>query len=159
MHTYFFSEAFPPFWRLHAAVQFRLSWVFSAALGLSPGAQSLNCGLLSVDHRLWALGLSPGAVSARRGSSPRNTGSGLGLSPGAVSALRAPLRGAQALGPRAQEPQFAGSRARAQEMQHEGSVAPRCVGSSWARDLTCALCIGRWIVIHQESLTHVFLTP
>ena len=54
--------------------------------------------------------------------------------------------------------EFTGCRAWAQEMQREGLVAPRYVGSSWARDQTRVLYVGRWIVIHQGSLTHIFLT-
>ena len=54
--------------------------------------------------------------------------------------------------------EFTGSRAWAQQMQCEGLVAPRYVGSSWARDQTRVLYVGRWIAIHQGSLTHIFLT-
>ena len=36
----------------------------------------------------------------------------------------------------------------AQQLWYKGLVAPRHVGSSWTRDLTCVPCIGRWILNH-----------
>ena len=34
-------------------------------------------------------------------------------------------------------------------------VAPWCVGSSWARDQTCASCIGSWTLYDQGSPCHI----
>ena len=48
----------------------------------------------------------------------------------------------------AQQLWLLGSRAQAQQLWHTGLVAPRHVGSSQTRDLTCLSCIGRQILYH-----------
>ena len=48
----------------------------------------------------------------------------------------------------AQQLQLPGSSAQAQQLWHTGLVAPRHVGSSQTRDLTCLSCIGRQILYH-----------
>ena len=56
--------------------------------------------------------------------------------------------GFSSCGSRAQELWLAGSRAQAQSLWHTGLVAPRHVGSSWARARTHVPCIGRRILNH-----------
>ena len=62
---------------------------------------------------------------------------------------------------RAQQLRLVGSRAQAQQLWHMGLIAPRHVGSSWARARTCVSCIGRRIPNHcatREALKGTFLT-
>ena len=51
-------------------------------------------------------------------------------------------------GAQAQQLQFPGSRAQAQQLWYTGLVPPWHVGSSWTGDRTHISCVGRWILCH-----------
>ena len=56
---------------------------------------------------------------------------------------------------------FSSCGTQAQQLWHMGLVAPWHVESSWTRDRTCVLCVGRWIINHcttREVLIHAILT-
>ena len=77
-------------------------------------------------------------------------------SPVAEHGLEA-VQASSSWGMRAQQLQFPGSRAQAQELWRTVLVPPWHVGSSWTRDRTHVSCTGRWILHHwatREGLLH-----
>ena len=101
-----------------------------AALGLRCCAQVFSLVVASGGYSLlWCVGFSLQWLLLLRSTVSRSTGF-------------------SSCGTRAQQLWLVGSRAQAQQLWCTGLVAPRHVGSSWARARTCVPCIGRRILNH-----------
>ena len=110
---------------------FWLCWVFVAVHGLSLVVKSRGYS------SLWCMGFSLQWLLLLQSTGSRHAGF-------------------SSCGTWAQQLWHASSRAQAQQLWCTGLVAPRHVGSSWARAQTHVPCIGRWILNHCATREAAF---